>query len=240
MYRFFIDEESISGQELVITGEDYKHIRSSLRLRQGDRLEAVNKSIVYLCEIIEITEKSIVSQILSSYQGRNEPSIKISLFQGLAKSNKMETIIQKGTEVGISEFYGFDSSRTVSKIKSHKKEKSKTSRWEAIAESAAKQSKRDIIPVVNSILDFKEMVSLLEGKPTIILYENEKDCNIKDYLSHENHKTLNIVVGPEGGFSKEEISLLEGIGVIVSLGPRILRTETAGVVAASLAIYQWD
>ena len=152
----------------------------------------------------------------------------------------MDYIIQKSTEIGVKEIYPLITNRTIVKIKNKKKEQSKLDRWKTIAEEAAKQSKRDYVPKVQRIIDFEEMLKLLNGNQNIIVpYEMEESLSLKDSLNNIKTGKIHLIIGPEGGFEKDEIDLLKSIGgQSISLGPRILRTETAGLVAASIILYE--
>ncbi len=240
MNRFFVAKEQIHADTIQLEGKDVKHIRDVLRLKPKDRLEIVCEGKCYICEISQIESSKVITRILEVQAGKNEPPIYIKLFQGIAKGDKMDLIVQKCTEVGVKEIFPVVTHRTVVKIKDRKKEKKKVDRWNSIAEEAAKQSKRDIIPSVRDIITFKDMVEMLKGEENIIVpYEGEKAVGIKEALKGVSGDRLNIVIGPEGGFEEYEIDMLKAHGgKIVTLGPRILRTETAGVVTLAMALYE--
>ena len=172
--------------------------------------------------------------------GNRESSIEITLYQGLAKGSKMDLIIQKCVEIGVKDFYAIETDRAVVKINNKKKEDSKLERWQSIAEEAAKQSKRDYIPKLKGIISFKEMIGILsEEKNIIVPYENEENLSIKDGLKTVKGNKVNLIIGPEGGFEEKEIKSLEDLRAsIVTLGPRILRTETAGLVSSTIILYE--
>ncbi|MBC8590775.1 RsmE family RNA methyltransferase [Wansuia hejianensis] len=240
MRKFFVESDQIIEDKIFILDKDVKHIRDVLRLRTGDRIEISCDGVIYLCQIDDILRDKVILDILSNSKGENEPEIEIVLFQGLAKSNKMDFIIQKGTEIGIKDFYGVITDRTIVKIKDIKKEKNKISRWDLIAEEAAKQSKRDYIPKIKGIISFDEMIELIKDEESIIVpYEDEENLSIGNGLRNIKSKKINLIIGPEGGFEPDEIQKIEDIGgKIVSLGPRILRTETAGFVSATIILYE--
>ena len=152
----------------------------------------------------------------------------------------MDLIVQKCVEIGVKDFYGVETDRAVVKIKDKKKEKTKIDRWQAISEEAAKQSKRDYIPQVKGIISFKEMIDILKNEDNIVVpYENEDYLSIKDGLSNVKGKSVHLIIGPEGGFDDDEIQSLVDLGAgVVTLGSRILRTETAGLVASTLILYE--
>jgi 16S rRNA (uracil1498-N3)-methyltransferase len=240
MNRFFINKEQINEDIIHIKGADVKHIRDVLRLKQGEQIEVSCDCNTYIGEILEIDKKTIKLKIIDKYKGENEPSYFIVLYQGLAKGSKMDVIFQKCTEIGVSEFYPIETKRAVVKIKNEKKANSKVERWQEITDQAAKQSKRDKIPRINEVLSFEEMIKHLNNEENIIVpYEDEKQETIKNSLQNINSKKIHLIIGPEGGFEGEEIEKLKNIGAnIVTLGPRTLRTETAGLVASTMVLYE--
>lgn len=240
MHRFFANTDQLVENNIEILGRDVKHIKDVLRLKPKEQIEVVIDGYVYLCEIISLEKDKVTSQIIEKHKGTNESPIHIVLYQGLAKGNKMDTIIQKCTEIGVMEFYPVALKRSVVKVKDIKKEQTKVERWNTIADEAAKQSKRDVLPKVHNIISFQEMVEILKGEKNIVVpYEEEKNSFIKGKVKLEGNK-IHLIIGPEGGFEPEEINILKSIGAkTVSLGPRILRTETAGVVAATILLYEF-
>lgn len=242
MHRYFIDNSQISNDTIVILGNDVKHIKDVLRLKKEDRIEVVSQGYIYEVQIQQLSKAQISTRIMSKAKGNNEPKTKIRLFQGLAKGSKMEMVFQKGTEIGIKEFYPLITNRTVVKIENEKKEKSKIARWNSITEDASKQAKRDEIPEVMNILSFEGMIEFLSSEENILVpFEDEDTISIKEGLKTMECGIINIIIGPEGGFELEEIEKLKDIGAaVVSLGRRILRTETAGLVAAAVTLYEKD
>lgn len=240
MNRFFIDREQIIDGEIQIIGKDVKHIKNVLRLKPKDKIELVCEGQLYISEILEIRSDMVKALIVSASKGKSEPPVHIALYQGIAKGSKMEYIIQKATEIGVKEVYPLITDRTIVRIKDKKKEQNKIKRWNSIAEEASKQSKRDLLPVVNDIISFGEMIEFLKGEKNIIVpYEMEKSYGLKESLKNVAEGRINIIIGPEGGFTEEEVNMLKDIGgQIVTLGPRILRTETAGLVVASITLYE--
>ena len=240
MNRFFVDKEQILDNRIKILGNDVKHIKDVLRLGMGDKVEIVCDGKIYTCKILDLKSNMINTIILDNYKGKNEPPIHIALYQSIAKGNKMDFIIQKATEIGVEKIYPVITERTIVKIKNPKKEEGKVERWNSIAEEAAKQSKRDILPVVKNIISFNEMVDILKNETNIIVpYEMENSYGLKEALNNVGTGKINIIIGPEGGFEEEEINKLRSIkGQVVTLGPRILRTETAGLVVSSIVLYE--
>lgn len=240
MNRFFISSEQIKDDKIIIIGSDVKHIKDVLRLKHGEKIEIACEGTTYIGEILELEKREINLKIISSYKGENEASTEVILYQGLAKGSKMDFILQKCTELGVSEFYPLETNRAVVKIKNEKKANSKVDRWQEIVDQAAKQSKRDMIPVVNEILSFAQMIKLLDNEGNIVVpYEDEKQQSIKTTLKDIKNKKIHLIIGPEGGFEDTEIEMLKEMGAnIVTLGPRILRTETAGLVASTMIFYE--
>lgn len=240
MHKFFIKKDCIYNDEIVVTGKDVKHIRDVLRLGIGDRITLSSEGINYLCSISDIQKSQVITKIVEKLEGNHEPKVEITLYQGLAKGNKMDLIIQKGTEIGIKDFYPIINNRSVVKIKDINKEQTKVDRWSLISEEAAKQSKRDYVPKINRILSFDDMIKLLDGQRNIIVpYEEENALTIGKALQSVTEGMIHLIIGPEGGFDKDEIEKLKAIGAkIVTLGSRILRTETAGFVAATIILYE--
>lgn len=240
MHRFFVEKEQITDDIIEIIGSDVKHIKDVLRLKPKEKIEIASDGITYTCELESLLKDKIATRIIDRTKGMNESPIDIILYQGLAKGSKMDLIIQKCTEVGVKEFYPVATHRSVVKIKDIKKEQSKVERWNSIADEAAKQSKRDILPIVQNIISFDEMIELLKGQENILVpYEDEKKSTIKEKLKISENKKIHLIIGPEGGFEPSEIEILKELGAnIVTLGPRILRTETAGIVAATIILYE--
>lgn len=239
MHRFFVEKEQIEDNNIKILGTDVKHIKDVIRLKEGDIVEIVAERKVYICQIESLSKKQIDFKVLDQYLGQNEANTEIVLYQGLAKASKMDFIIQKCTELGVNKIYPLSSHRSVVKIKDAKKEESKVNRWNQIADEASKQSKRDALPKVENIIDFNEMIQLLKDEENIIVaYEDEKGRSIGQAIKDIGKDKFHLIIGPEGGFEEYEIEKLRQIGAnIVTLGPRILRTETAGIVAATIILY---
>jgi 16S rRNA (uracil1498-N3)-methyltransferase len=192
-------------------------------------------------EIEEINKKVVVVNCIQKLEINNESKIEIHLFQGMPKSNKMDLIVQKSTELGVREITPVITERVVSKNESN--ESKKIDRWSRIALEACKQSKRSLITKINNSLKFDEMLEYLRNMDLIVVpYENKENYGIKKMISTINKSSIHkigIVIGPEGGFEEEEIEMLNNIGAhIITLGPRILRTETAGFVCVSLLMYE--
>ncbi len=241
MHHFFVDENHINNDNAVITGSDVNHIKNVLRMRVGEELLLSDGSgIDYRCKISDFTDNEVNLTILEECSERTELDTKFYLFQGMPKSEKMELIIQKTVELGVYEIIPVDTKRAIVKLDA-KKADNKIKRWNAISESAAKQSKRSIIPEVREVMSFKEAIKYAkELDMAIIPYENCKDMATtrKIFESVVGKKSVGIFIGPEGGFDESEIALaLENDVTPISLGRRILRTETAGTATMAILMY---
>ncbi|AWK50993.1 16S rRNA methyltransferase [Clostridium beijerinckii] len=246
MHKFFTEPYNINETEGKIIGDDVKHIYKVLRLSEGEEVVLNNcEGLEYLGEIKTITKNEVVVSIIKKLDINNESKVKVHLFQGLPKGQKMDLIVQKGTELGVFEFIPTITARVDVKLKGEFK---KLDRLNRIALEASKQSKRSIVPQVKEVIEFKEALNQLkEMDLTIIPYENAEDFGIKSLVNYLNNKNIDldnidnvgILIGPEGGFEEEEIHELKEQGAyIVTLGNRILRTETAGFTATALVQYE--
>lgn len=242
MDRFFIDKKNfdLDNQTCFIQGEDVKHITKVLRYDIGEQLQICdNEDSEYICEIIEMNKNIVNLKVLEKCNIKREPNVKIIVYQGLPKAQKLDIILQKLTEVGVCEIIPVATKRSVCKI-DDKNEDKKVERWERIIYEAAKQSKRGIIPKLRGPMSFKDALEDIKlNDLNIVPYEKENTTSIKEALRNCNYKKIGIFIGPEGGFEEDEIDTLQSRGVIsVTLGPRILRTETAPIVAATIVLYE--
>lgn len=246
MHKFFTEPHNINETEGKILGDDVKHIYKVLRLSEGEEVVLNNcEGIEYLGEIESITKNEVIVKINKKLDINNESKVKIHLFQGLPKGQKMDLIVQKGTELGVAQFIPTITARVDVKLKGEFK---KLDRLNRIALEACKQSKRSIIPQVKEVIDFDEAINELKNMDLIIVpYENAEDFGVKtlvrklekDNIDLETINNVGILIGPEGGFEETEISTLKEQGAyIVTLGNRILRTETAGFTATALIQYE--
>lgn len=238
MPKFFVPKENISENQIIINGEDVQHIKRVLRMKVGEELVVCDsRGTDYSAEICEINEKDILCTVKEKRKADTEPNICVTLFQGLPKASKMDYIIQKTTELGITKIVPCALARCVSKPEGDKK----TARWQKIAAEAAKQSGRGVIPEVCTTVNIDAAIAMLkEYDLAFVPYECEENRNIKSILtSKRDIKTVGFIIGPEGGFDKAEIEKLEEAGVLaVSLGKRILRTETAGEAVLAMTMYE--
>lgn len=246
MYKFFVSTNQIHNQYIKILGGDVKHISNVLRLHTSDRIIICNKdtSQSFVTEIIKIDKECIDCKIIEQITESKETNINVDVFQGLPKFDKMELIIQKATELGARAIYPVAFERCIVKL-SGDSEKKKIERWQKISEVAAKQSKRDIIPLVKSVINVEEICQNIENYDIILLaYENEENNSIKyelQKLDKNKELSIGIIIGPEGGITNKEAEKLEKAGIkSVSLGKRILRTETASLAILSDIIYEFE
>ncbi|MCM8710405.1 16S rRNA (uracil(1498)-N(3))-methyltransferase [Clostridium sp. SYSU_GA19001] len=241
MHKFFVKKENIDGDFAVIEDDDVKHIYKVLRLSVGDKISINNlEGSEFLGEIRSINKRQVTVKLLEKLPVNNESPINIYLYQGLPKSSKMDLIVQKGTELGVKEITPVITERVI--VKSELGEFKKVDRWNRIALEACKQCKRTLIPKINTPIEFEHLINDIKTMDLVVVpYENQESFGIKNVIKSvkNNTKNIAIVIGPEGGFEQSEIEVFRNIGAhIVTLGPRILRTETAGFVCVSLLMYE--
>ena len=234
MQRYFTNEKNENGY--VLNKDDEYHIKKVMRMKINDCIEIVDNKKVYLCKIKSLEPLKVDME--EEINENNEFDKKIIVVQSLVNENKMDLILQKGTELGAYSFYGYKSVNSV--IKENNKSDKKVDRWQKIVKESSEQSKRNIIPKVEKIIDLKELCEL-KADLKIILSVKEKSNSIKNVLqSNRCCDTMIIVIGPEGGFDlKEEDTLVNSGFERVTLGKRVLRTETASLVALSMINYEW-
>ena len=251
MPKFFVKEEQINNQEIKIQGTDVNHIKNVLREKVGSELIICNEKTGqdYLCEIKEIKEENIICNIKEKLLNNVESNIKVTIMQGLPKADKMELIIQKSVELGVNNIIPIEMKRCVVKLKDKDKIK-KIERWQKISVVAAKQSGRNIIPEINQVENLKNICETFENYDIVLLaYENEKENTIKNELKQLKEKNQNknedvkiaILIGPEGGITEEEVEIARKKGAkIITLGKRILRTETVALNVLSIIMYELE
>lgn len=247
MRKFFVKNEAIKEDKIEILGSDVNHIKNVLRLKLEDEIQVCNQetSQNYVCKILKIEQNCIQTKILRKIEAVAEGNIKLHIFQGLPKADKMELILQKGTELGVSEFIPVAFKRSIVKL-SGKDELKKIQRWQKITEVAAKQSQRDLVPEVKNVIPVKNICHLVNEYDIMLLaYEEEKQNYIKNELlkikKHKENLKIGVIIGPEGGIDEEEVQILEEAGAkVVSLGKRILRTETVALQIASIIMYELE
>lgn len=238
MHRFYTENLCPGDKNAVIEGDDVKHIKKVLRLKEGDEVVLCDfKNTDYLCKIDKIGENDVSLSVLSFCENKLEPPVDITLFQGLPKSDKLEYIIQKCVELGAVKIVPTAAKRSVVKISDGEK---KRIRWQKIADEAAKQCGRGKRVEILSPVSFKDAVLAAKGADLKIMpYENEENTTLKNILANAKPKSIAVFIGPEGGFDVSETQFAAENGVCtVTLGPRIMRTETAPIAVLSACMYE--
>lgn len=245
MSKFFVKQNQIENNVIKVIGEDVNHIANVLRMRKNDEIQLCNQDTGenYLASITNIFKDCVECEIKEKIETTTESNVHITLFQGIPKFEKMELIIQKCTEIGVKNIVPVMMERTVVKL-DDKVATKKLERWQKIAEIASKQSMRDCIPKVENIIKTKE-IDASKFDIVLVAYENEEHTMLKTELNKlkaiGSEYNIAIVIGPEGGISEKEIDILkEKNAVFVSLGKKILRTETAGIVMSGNIMYELE
>ena len=241
MPRFFVNEENIRDGKIYVLGEDAYHIARSLRMAVGDFLTVSDgEKYEYECRLSRIRDDECECEIISSSEGKTEPPVKITLYMGYPKGDKLEQVVQKAVELGVSEIIPFESSRCIKRPKEDRKEK-QLARLNKIAFEAAKQCGRQRLPKVSDTISFSELLSRIEKSGALFCYEGEGCVSLKTALSDFSGSEIFAVVGSEGGFSPEEAESARRAGaVLCNLGPRILRCETAPAYLLSAISYHFE
>ncbi|MCI9015586.1 MAG: 16S rRNA (uracil(1498)-N(3))-methyltransferase [Clostridia bacterium] len=247
MYKFFVIQDQVKENYIEILEEDANHIGKVLRLKIGETIEICNVNDLknnYICSIINIENKKVEAKIIEKIKKHIELPVYVHIFQGLPKAEKLELIIQKTTELGVAEITPVIMKRSIVKL-NEKTEEKKINRWRRISESAAKQSKQNRVPIINFPIELKQINEKIKDYDLVILaYEKEEDTYIKDILKQvtiRNNIKVAVIIGPEGGIDTEELEELQKSQVkTVTLGKRILRTETAPIAIISIIMYEFD
>lgn len=246
MPKFFIKSEQIENEKIRIVGNDVNHIKNVLRMKVGDTFNVCNESNSdnYIVKIMEFDKEDILCNIIERCDDNAESNVKVHIYQGLPKADKMEHIIQKSVELGVEKITPVEMKRCIVKLDGKDRVK-KIDRWQKIAEVAAKQSGRDIIPEICSVKNVKDISSDFDNYDLVLLcYENEKDTYLKDVLKSLNNKNelkIAVIIGPEGGIDIEEVEFMKQSGAkVISLGNRILRTETVALSLLSIIMYEFE
>lgn len=244
MYHFFIQAKQVSDNIVSLQGNDVNHIKNVLRMKIGEKISLSDEDGVgYTCSISSFEKDEILLDILEIQDVSHELPANVTLFQGLPKGDKFETIIQKAVELGVNEIVPVMTKRSVVKLDTKKRE-NKLKRWNSISESAAKQSKRTYIPKVEEVIDFEEAIKLSAGFDNVCIpYEQAEGMKAtKEFLSNLKPDTkVAFYIGPEGGFEEYEIQKAMEYGIKpVSLGKRVLRTETAGMALMSMIMLTYE
>ena len=244
MYHFFAPEGETEADRIRITGPDVKHITRVLRLGPGDQIMVSDgQDRNRLCVIAETGPDFVLLEILEEAMPSPEMNRRLTLFQGLPKGDKMDYIIEKSVELGVFSLVPVEMARSVMKLDPKKKE-SRRQRWQAKAESAAKQSRRGLIPEVGAVCAFSEALRQAAALDMILVpYEEAGDMRLTRSIlaAVPEGASLGVFIGPEGGFAPEEIEALRQAGArLITLGPRILRTETAGPAFLAMCTFMWE
>ena len=248
MPKFFVNTEQIQEKEIKILGEDVKHISNVLRMKIGEELNICDRqtNANYLAQISNIEKSAITCNIVDCIKSFVESNIKVTIFQGLPKADKMEYIIQKATELGVEKIVPVSMTRSIVKL-DNKTESKKLERWQKISETAAKQSGRDYIPTVEQIIKTSNICEQINEYDLVLLaYENEDKVTLKQELKKidikpDNNLKVGVIIGPEGGIDEKEVKNLISAGAKpVTLGKRILRTETASITIVSNIMYEYE
>ena len=246
MPKFFVKNNQVCNEKITIQGEDVNHIINVLRLKKQDELNICNidNSENYIAQIEQISKTQIMCQIIEKMDSNAESNVEVSIYQGLPKSDKMELIIQKSVELGVKQIIPLEMKRCVVKLNDKDKLK-KVERWNKIAEVAAKQSGRDLIPKICDIKNITQIINDFSKYDLVLLcYENEKNTFLKDVLKNIEHSfniKIAVIIGPEGGIDISEVENMKQNGAkIISLGNRILRTETVALSILSIIMYEFE
>ncbi|MBQ3409699.1 MAG: 16S rRNA (uracil(1498)-N(3))-methyltransferase [Clostridia bacterium] len=246
MPKFFVKNGQINNNQITILGEDVNHIANVLRMKVDEIIQVCNVDTTenFNAKITSFEKDKITCFVIEKIKSEAESDINLTIFQGIPKSDKMELIIQKSTELGVKAFVPVDMERCVSKI-SKKDEEKKIGRWQKISEVAAKQSGRDIIPKIKNIMSIKDICKIINQFDMIIVpYEKAEGYSFKDSVEElkqikKKNISIGVVIGPEGGFEISEIETMKEAGVkVVTLGKRILRTETVALAMSSVIMYE--
>lgn len=243
MHRFFIDNDNIKKGGIIITDENVNHISRVLRLKERDKIILCDgKGTDYIVSIDSMDKYAVRTTILYKEPSVGESNLDMVVYQGIPKSSKMDFIIQKCTELGVNRIVPVINTRTVVKLATEKEELMKVERWQRIAKEAAKQSGRGKIPVIDMPMTFENAINEAVSKDLVLMpYELEKNNTLKEVIRGKNPNSVGIFIGPEGGFEGDEVQFALCKNVItVTLGNRILRTETAGLVILSCIMYEFN
>ena len=243
MYQFFVTEEQIGREFITITGGDVNHIKNVLRMRPGETIRVSNqKGQDYFCKISEVGEDFVQADILETGAATTELPGKIYLFQGIPKGDRMEHVIEKAVELGVYEIIPVRMRYCVVKL-DDKKQQAKLKKWQALAMAAAKQSKRSLVPNIHPVMSYKEAIAYaFQSEACLIPYENEngREGTKAALKKIRGKESVSILIGPEGGFAPEEIEAVKSRGEVISLGKRILRTDTAAITAMSMVMMEME
>ncbi|MBL0388364.1 16S rRNA (uracil(1498)-N(3))-methyltransferase [Tumebacillus sp. ITR2] len=242
MQRYFVQPDAIADGRIAITGDDVKHIVRVMRMEAGEEVIVCDGlGHAFRVELTDLGDTTVTGRVVEELVHSPESRVKITLAQGLPKGDKMELIVQKGTEVGINRFVPVDMARCVVQYDA-KKEQKRRDRWQKIAKEAAEQAHRNLVPSIAEPMSFKQVMNSLDGFDLVVVpYEGEKARSLREVLADApDAQHICVLIGPEGGIADSEVETALSRGALpVTLGPRILRTETAGLVAATCIYYHY-
>ncbi|MBP1930513.1 16S rRNA (uracil(1498)-N(3))-methyltransferase [Ammoniphilus resinae] len=245
MQRYFVQVSDVDEQKqaVMITGDDVSHIGKVMRFSEGDRIICCDGvGNCYLTAIKEIQKHQVLCAILERIHDDRELPVHVTIAQGLPKGDKMDLIVQKATELGVRALIPFTSSRTIVQL-DDKKQVKRLERWNKIAKEASEQSHRQFVPEISGVFSWKQLLKIADQYDLALLaFEGERVTSMYSYMQNlKGSQRILIIVGPEGGFSEEEVAEAEAAGFnSVMLGNRILRTETAALYALSCISYQFE
>ncbi|MCR5468207.1 MAG: 16S rRNA (uracil(1498)-N(3))-methyltransferase [Lachnospiraceae bacterium] len=244
MYQFFVENENVSSDSIRIIGQDAKHIRNVLRMKKGEVVRvSTAASENFLCEVADFIEDDVIVAIKERNIKSTELPGKVYLFQAIPKGDRMETVIEKCVELGVHEIIPVEMKNCIVKL-DEKKKANRLKRYQAIAEAAAKQSKRSIVPNVHEVMKYKEAVDYALSNSDVLLFPYEREDGMKGYNEVMDKivpgKNISFFIGPEGGFDEEEVSIAKEHMDIISLGSRILRTDTAAIVTMTAIMLKFE
>ena len=242
MRRFFISQEIGPGDQISITGELAHRISRVVRLSSGDEIVLFNGSgMDMVARLDSVSKNSVIATMISHKTSTTEPDLALTLYQGLMKGDKFDWVLQKGTELGISRFVPLVCKRSIPGVNFTEPSR-KIKRWRKIVVESAEQCGRSLIPIVTDPIDFFTACQEVDSESlALIPWESAQGCSLKDVIGSLRVKKIDVFIGPEGGFQTQEVEFAGRCGIVpVSLGPRIFRAETAGIVATAVMMYEAD
>ncbi|MEZ5359089.1 MAG: RsmE family RNA methyltransferase [Candidatus Zixiibacteriota bacterium] len=236
---FTFNPSDKDGDRIILSGPEAKHISSVLRLGKGDTVRLIDGTgEAHICEITELAQKSVICGIIKTTRNSGEAALSVTLAVGISTASKFDTVLEKGTEVGICRFVPLLTEKAKVKLENKSAIAKKLDRWNRVCEAAAKQSGRSKFPAISEPMSLADFISTINPEQAILFHPESETTNLNDFINTYNESSITVITGPESGFSKGEIELIKGKNIpIITLGDRILRTETAAIVCPSLLIY---
>ena len=239
---FIYDPADCDGRTIILKGSEAHHLAAVLRMKPGETVRVIDgRGMAYICTINEINAKKVQCGIIEFIRNYGEPKLDLTLAIGLSTGFKFDLVVEKGTEAGVSRFVPLVTDKGKIKRVDIDSLRKKVTRWHRIAESAAKQSGRSVVPLIDPPQSFELFIQTCQPQESLLFHPGETSLDLVDRFKTISKNRLTLLVGPESGFSAEEISFAESRKIpVVGLGERILRTETAGIVLSALAIYSHE